>query len=166
MKMSIFENMLKITAGIKRSSRTVRGRSCLIYALPYRVFVPETVKYFKLDLIIYNFIKLRRTVIMKTDKFSIGADISWYPQMLKSGFVFKNRYGAEQDLLVTLKEYNVNSIRLRTWVDPSDDRRSGHCSAAETLELAKLCRDQGFDIMLDLHYSDTWCDPGKQRKPK
>ena len=99
-------------------------------------------------------------------EFSIGADISWYPQMLKSGFVFKNKDGAEQDLLVTLKEYNVNSIRLRTWVNPSDDSRSGHCSAEETLALAKLCRDQGFDIMLDFHYSDTWCDPGKQRKPR
>ena len=98
--------------------------------------------------------------------FAVGSDISWYPQMLESGFVFKNKDGKEQDLLTTLKEFNHNSIRLRTWVDPSDDPHSGHCSARETMEFARECHNRGFRIMLNFHYGDTWCDPGKQRKPK
>jgi arabinogalactan endo-1,4-beta-galactosidase len=98
--------------------------------------------------------------------FAVGSDISWYPQMLASGFTFRNKHGAEQDLLTTLKEYNHNAVRLRTWVNPTDDPRSGHCSAAETAEIAKQCYEQGFRIMLNFHYGDTWCDPGKQVKPK
>lgn len=101
-----------------------------------------------------------------SNNFAVGADIGWYPQMLESGFVFCNRAGEEQNLLLTLKELGMNSIRLRTWVDPSDDRHSGHCSAEETLQLAKQCQELGFRIMINFHYSDSWCDPGQQRKPK
>ncbi|MFV0399293.1 MAG: arabinogalactan endo-beta-1,4-galactanase [Oscillospiraceae bacterium] len=97
--------------------------------------------------------------------FASGADISWYPQMLEDDFVFKNREGKEQDLLTTLKEYGMDSIRLRTWVNPSDNKFSGHCSTGETLGFAKECADKGFRIMLDFHYSDSWADPGQQRKP-
>ena len=95
-----------------------------------------------------------------------GADISWYPQMLKSGFVFKNEKGEEQDLLLTLKGYGINAIRLRTWVNPSEDMFAGHCSAEETLALAKQCQDAGFRIMIDFHYGDSWCDGGKQPMPE
>ena len=98
--------------------------------------------------------------------FAVGSDISWYPQMLNDGFVFRNKENKEQDLLLTLKEFNHNAIRLRTWVDPSDNPRSGHCSAQETMMFAKICHEQGFRIMLNFHYGDTWCDPGKQVKPK
>lgn len=98
--------------------------------------------------------------------YALGADISWYPQMLESGFVFRNRHGQEQELLTTLKEYGFNSIRLRTWVDPSEDRHSGHCSRSETLALAQLCQAAGFRLMIDFHYGDTWCDGGHQPMPK
>ena len=106
------------------------------------------------------------TMYKMNRNFAVGSDISWYPQMLADGFVFKNSKGKEQDLLTTLKEYNHNAIRLRTWVEPSDDPRSGHCSAEETLDFAKQCNEAGFRIMLNFHYGDTWCDPGKQVKPK
>jgi len=98
--------------------------------------------------------------------FAVGSDISWYPQMLKGGFTFRNKEGKKQDLLLTLKEFNHNAIRLRTWVNPSDNPRSGHCSAQEVMEFSKICHNEGFRIMLNFHYGDTWCDPGKQVKPK
>jgi len=107
---------------------------------------------------------------MKTYKFSkdfaVGADISWLPQMLKSGFVFRNQQGQEQDLFLILKDYGLDTIRLRTWVNPSDDPHAGHCSAEETLKLALQCKEKGFRLMLNYHYADSWCDPGKQPKPK
>lgn len=106
---------------------------------------------------------------MKTYKFgkdfAVGADISWYPQMLKSGFVFRDQQGQEKDLFTILKSYGMDTIRLRTWVNPSDDPHSGCCSAKETLELALKCKEAGFRLMLNFHYSDSWCDPGKQRIP-
>ena len=98
--------------------------------------------------------------------FAVGADISWVPQMQNSGFKFRNKHGQEQDVLLTLKDYGMDTIRLRTWVDPSDDSHAGHCSADETLAFALRCKDMGYRLMLNYHYSDSWCDPGKQRIPK
>jgi len=102
---------------------------------------------------------------MMNHPFTLGADISWYPQMLADGFVFRNEKGEPAPLLDTLRELGFNAIRLRTWVNPSDDRHAGHCSAEETLALARECQEKGFRIMIDFHYSDSWADPGKQRKP-
>lgn len=98
--------------------------------------------------------------------FVLGADISWYPQMLDDGFVFRNEKGEEAPLLDTLKALGFNAIRLRTWVDPSNNRHAGRCSAQETLALAQECQAAGFRIMIDFHYSDSWADPGQQHKPK
>jgi arabinogalactan endo-1,4-beta-galactosidase len=106
---------------------------------------------------------------MKTFPFDIsfaaGADISWLPQMEAAGFVFKNRKGKEQDCLLTLKAFGLDAVRLRSWVNPSDDPWAGHCSAGETLDFALRCTGLGFRVMVDFHYSDSWADPGKQIKP-
>ena len=107
--------------------------------------------------------------MMKTfqfdNDFALGADISWVPQMLESGFVFRNSDGQEQDILYILKDFGMDTIRLRTWVNPSDNYKSGHCSAEETLEFALKCKAMGYRLMLNYHYGDTWCDPGKQVPP-
>jgi len=97
--------------------------------------------------------------------FAVGADISWYPQMLESGFVFRNQQRQQQDLLLTLKDYGMDTIRLRTWVNPSTNIYSGHCSAQETLDFALRCSKMGYRIMLNFHYSDSWSDPKQQRIP-
>lgn len=99
-------------------------------------------------------------------RYALGADISWYPQMRQSGFIFRDSAGEPQNLLTTLKEYGIDSIRLRTWVNPSDDPHAGHCSREETLALAQECRDAGFRIMIDFHYGDTWCDGSHQPMPR
>lgn len=97
--------------------------------------------------------------------FSCGADVSWLPQMEAKGYKFYDDNGVQKDCLQILKEHGINSIRLRVWVNPSNDPYSGHCSKAETVALAKRCADMGFRIMIDFHYSDSWADPGKQYKP-
>jgi arabinogalactan endo-1,4-beta-galactosidase len=97
--------------------------------------------------------------------FASGADVGWLPQMEAAGFVFRNKDGKAQDCLATLKEYGLNSLRLRSWVNPSDDPRRGHCSTEETLAMALRGKKLGFRIMVDFHYGDSWCDPGHQEKP-
>lgn len=97
--------------------------------------------------------------------FAKGADVSWLPEMEKSGFKFYNSKGTEQDCLQILKDNGMDTIRLRTWVNPSNDKLNGHCSSAETVAMAVRCKKLGYRIMIDFHYSDTWCDPGKQVKP-
>jgi len=98
--------------------------------------------------------------------FAKGADIGWLPQMEATGFKFYNTQGVEQDCFQILKDHGINSIRLRTWVNPSDDKASGHCSKDETVAMAVRAKKWGMRVMIDFHYSDSWADPGKQRKPK
>ncbi|MEP6747377.1 MAG: glycosyl hydrolase 53 family protein [Bacteroidota bacterium] len=98
--------------------------------------------------------------------FARGADISWLPQMEATGFKFYNDSGQQQDCMRILKDHGINTVRLRTWVNPSDNKASGHCSKAETVAMAKRAQQFGMRVMIDFHYSDSWADPGKQKKPK
>jgi arabinogalactan endo-1,4-beta-galactosidase len=97
--------------------------------------------------------------------FAKGADVGWLQQMEATGYVFYNEQGQPQDCFAILKAQGINSIRLRVFVNPSDDKASGHCSPAEVVAMAKRAHDLGFRLMIDFHYSDTWADPGKQAKP-
>ncbi len=97
--------------------------------------------------------------------FAKGADVGWLPQMEAAGFRFFNDEGVEQDCLEILRDHGMDAIRLRAWVNPSDNPRSGHCSTAETVAMAQRAAAMGFRIMIDLHYSDSWADPGQQNKP-
>lgn len=98
--------------------------------------------------------------------FAKGADVGWLPQMEASGYKFYDTDGKEKDCLQILKDLGMNSIRLRVWVNPSDDKASGHCSKDETVAMALRAQKMGFRIMIDFHYSDSWADPAKQFKPK
>lgn len=98
--------------------------------------------------------------------FAKGADVSWLPQMEASGVQFKDEKGNPKDCLQILKELGMNSIRLRVFVNPNDDKASGHCSKEETVQMAVRAQKLGFRVMIDFHYSDSWADPAKQNKPK
>ena len=98
--------------------------------------------------------------------FAKGADISWLPQMEASGYTFYNTNGKAEDCFKILKDHGINSIRLRTFVNPSDNPQSGHCIKDETVAMAKRTKQWGMKVMINFHYSDSWADPGKQNKPK
>ncbi|MCZ8168146.1 MAG: arabinogalactan endo-beta-1,4-galactanase [Flavobacterium sp.] len=98
--------------------------------------------------------------------FANGADVSWLPQMEASGITFKDSQGQPKDCLLILKELGMNSIRLRVFVNPNNDKTSGHCSTEETVAMALRAQKLGMRILIDFHYSDSWADPAKQNKPK
>ncbi|MEI7503473.1 MAG: glycosyl hydrolase 53 family protein [Paludibacter sp.] len=99
--------------------------------------------------------------------FAKGGDVSWLPEMEKeSNFKFYSDNGVAQDCFQILKDHGINTIRLRTWVNPSMvDWKSGHCSKYETVAMAVRAKKWGMRVMIDFHYSDTWADPGHQVKP-
>ncbi|MBB1192467.1 arabinogalactan endo-1,4-beta-galactosidase [Flavobacterium sp. SOK18b] len=101
----------------------------------------------------------------KNSAFAKGADVSWLPQMEATGYRFYDTDGKEKDCLLLLKERGMNTIRLRVFVNPSQDKASGHCSTAETVVMALRAQKAKMRIMIDFHYSDTWADPSKQAKP-
>ncbi|MDI5889286.1 glycoside hydrolase family 53 protein [Flavobacterium yafengii] len=98
--------------------------------------------------------------------FAKGADVGWLSQMEATGYKFYDTDGSEKDCLQLLKDRGMNTIRLRVWVNPNDDKSSGHCSKEETVVMALRAQKMGMRIMIDFHYSDSWADPGKQFKPK
>ena len=116
--------------------------------------------------VLYSCKAVAPSTASKTPAFAKGADISWLPQMEATGYKFLNEKGVEEDCFKILKERGINSIRLRTWVNPSDDRSTGHCSKEETVAMALRAKKYGMRVMIDFHYSDTWADPSKQAKPK
>ena len=68
--------------------------------------------------------------------FSKGADVSWLPQMEATGYRFYDADGAQKNCLQLLKDRGMNTIRLRVWVNPSNDKINGHCSVDETVVMA------------------------------
>ena len=104
-------------------------------------------------------------ITLPAQDFAKGADISWLPQMEATGYTFYNDKGVKQDCFQILKDHGINTIRLRTWVNPSSDKASGHCSKEETVAMAQRAKKWGMRVMIDFHYSDSWADPAQQKKP-
>ncbi len=111
------------------------------------------------------FTSCKPKMISEKNSFSNGADVGWLPQMEATGYKFYDADGSQKDCLQLLKDRGINTIRLRVWVNPNNDKASGHCSPEETVVMAVRAQKMGMRIMIDFHYSDSWADPGKQKKP-
>ena len=71
-------------------------------------------------------------------------------------------------LLSLLQAHGINSVRLRTFVDPAAAdgySKSGACGLADTIDFGKQIKAAGMGFLVDFHYSDNWADPGKQCVP-
>jgi arabinogalactan endo-1,4-beta-galactosidase len=111
--------------------------------------------------------------------FMLGADISSMPEAVDAGTSYVDTDGVSKGLLELLRGHGFNYVRLRTFVDPmalygyanptgeAQFRKSeSYCDQAHTLELAQQVKRAGMGLLLDLHYSDNWADPGKQVIPE
>lgn len=104
----------------------------------------------------------------ETPPFSIGADISFVPQMEARGVVYYDESDKEKDICQILSDNNFDNIRLRLFVNPealNGYSKDGFCDLKNTLQMATRIKDAGMKFTLDFHYSDTWADPDKQYKP-
>lgn len=89
-----------------------------------------------------------------------GIDISFTPQIESLGGKYLEN-GVQKDALDIFKENGANYVRLRLWHTPS----GGWCGLGQTIQYAVRLKAKGFKFLLDIHYSDSWADPGKQNKP-
>jgi arabinogalactan endo-1,4-beta-galactosidase len=92
--------------------------------------------------------------------YAIGADVSFLKQAEDRGTVFKDEGKARPGLRI-FKDHGYNWVRLRLFHSPT----SLPNNLDYTIAMAQAAREQGFKFLLDLHYSDTWADPGKQFTP-
>lgn len=98
-----------------------------------------------------------------------GTDLSTLLELERLGAKYYDG-GEERDILDIMKDYDVDTIRLRIWNDPwGKDHESygaGENDVPTTLEIAKRVSEKGLGVLMNFHYSDFWADPGKQIKPK
>ncbi len=99
-----------------------------------------------------------------------GVDISSVIAQEKSGVVYYNEEGEEQDIFQTLAQNGVNYIRVRVWNDPFDENGNGYGGGnndtATAAEIGARAAKYGMKLCVDYHYSDFWADPNKQQCPK
>lgn len=99
----------------------------------------------------------------------LGIDASTYLEELEHGAKYY-RGNAEIDPLDAFAENGVDCMRIRVWNDPkSSDGEpylAGNCDIENYVRLGRLAKSKGYKLLMDLHYSDFWADPGKQMIPK
>lgn len=87
-----------------------------------------------------------------------GADISSLLLLEASGRKYYSESGVVTPLETLLHNNGANSVRQRIWVNPAD----GNYNLDYNVRLAQRVRATGMSVYLDLHFSDTWADPGHQ----
>ena len=103
----------------------------------------------------------------------VGGDISLLHEYLSAGAQYKDENGKSIELLPFLYDAGMNAMRVRLFVDPGafeanhpDDYDPNACqSLPYIIPLCKDILENGFELMLDFHYSDTWADPANQWIP-
>ena len=99
--------------------------------------------------------------LAQTPPMLIGHDLSTLIQLEDVGKQFSEA-GVVAPAEQILKRYNGNLVRLRLWVDPEENFNN----LAQVKRMALRIKAAGMKFLLDLHYSDTWADPGHQEIPK
>jgi arabinogalactan endo-1,4-beta-galactosidase len=92
-----------------------------------------------------------------------GADISALERIEQAGAVFRDG-GQPGDAIAILRAHGANLFRLRLFVDPSGQEVQVN-DLAYTVRMAQRVKAAGARLLLDIHYSDTWADPGRQETP-
>lgn len=91
-----------------------------------------------------------------------GADFSSLANLESSGRTYRDSSGgAVTPFEEILHNHGANLARIRIWTSTSD----GQYSLNYGLALGKRAAAAGMSLLVDLHYSDTWADPGHQAIP-
>ena len=101
--------------------------------------------------------------------FLAGVDVSHLALFEKRGKTYKDQ-GKARDALEILTSRGVNAVRLRIWTGTSEEAAKDPYNRGNTLEytipLAQRVKKARLHFLLDFHYSDSWADPGTQKKPE
>ena len=92
--------------------------------------------------------------------FYTGADLSYVKELVGCGVDWKENNNAK-DVLSILKDNGANIVRFRIWHTPS----TGKNGYSDTEAMIARAKAKGLKVILDIHYSDTWADQGKQKCP-
>ena len=111
----------------------------------------------------------------ETPAYYVGGDISVLQSYEDKGVTYYDDKGGKiTDVLKYMKSDAVgwNAQRVRLFVNPVRKDPDGNTDAQVCQDLdyvVRLCKRikaEGFALLLDFHYSDTWADPSNQWIPK
>ncbi len=98
----------------------------------------------------------------------MGADLSFTNQLRDDGAVYKDS-NKITDPVIIFKNHGTNTVRVRLWHNPQwlaplngGKLYSDLNDVTKTIQRAKAA---GMAVNLNIHYSDTWADPGSHAKP-
>lgn len=116
---------------------------------------------FLLILLLAVFTHQRPSVNADGTKYYLGVDLSYVNEMEDCGAVYRVN-GEARDPYQIFYDYGANLVRLRLWHTPTWTEYSTLTDVIRSLKRADAL---GMDVLLDIHYSDTWADPSKQIIP-
>ena len=91
----------------------------------------------------------------------LGADLSYVNEMEDCGA----RYRSGDDTVdpyVLFADKGTRLVRLRLWHDP---QWTDYGTLDDVIRSSKRAKAAGMQVLLDIHYSDDWADPGDQIVP-
>jgi arabinogalactan endo-1,4-beta-galactosidase len=106
--------------------------------------------------------------------FYCGNDLSYVNQMEDAGAVYKENMQSK-DVYRIFADHGTNLVRVRLWVDPSwwqiplqqpPGVKPYYSDIEDVKKTIRRSKEAGMQVMLDLHYSDFWADPGRQLIPR
>lgn len=121
-------------------------------------------------LLIFSFLTISCLAAWCAPKYA-GGDISLLTKYEEKGAIYYNESSKRiTDMLSYLKSTGLNAMRVRLFVDPSkanaEDQGEGVCQDLPYVAaLGQRIKAAGFKFLLDIHYSDTWTDPGQHSTP-
>lgn len=101
-------------------------------------------------------------------KWYMGADLSSVTMLLDQGATYRDPYGSITDPYSFFASSGCNIVRLRLFHTPESVNgynKQGYCGLKDVKRAIANCRKYNMKIWLDIHYSDTWADPGAQSVP-
>lgn len=101
------------------------------------------------------------SLLPKAPQFYVGADLSYLNEMQDCGAEFRHA-GQVREAYQLFAEAGNQLVRVRLWHNPE---WTDYSDLADVTKTIRLSRAQGMQVLLDLHYSDTWADPEKQFIP-
>jgi len=103
-----------------------------------------------------------RIDINRSNNFEVcGVDISSQVLINKENTAFYDSLGRKISLMDFYKNNGVNTVRLRTWVGENNEY-----SLPVMASFSDEIKSVGLNTWIDLHYSETWADPGNQAIPQ
>jgi arabinogalactan endo-1,4-beta-galactosidase len=108
------------------------------------------------------------TKMYQWTQFAMGCDLSFVNQLQEDGAIYKDS-NVITDPFIIFQKHGANVVRVRLWHNPqwlaplnNGKLYSDLNDVTKTIQRAKAA---GMAVNLDIHYSDTWADPGNQAIP-